>query len=519
MSVVAPTDPFGEPFLDAPEPKTSTGRKLGLVGGLVVLVGLVAGGGAYAFSLFGGGGAQPESVMPQSTVAFAKIDLDPSAGQKLDAVRFALKFPSAKGQVNENSDLGELAFKSLQNDGPLKGVDFAKDVKPWLGKRIGVGVMPGSTKTDPPVVMVALAVTDQAAAQKTLDTVAGRVGGARCQMVQDFALCTQSGQLARVVKAVTAGTLADNPNFRADMDRLGETGVASAWMDAGAANALSTGLTGAQSQFRAFAAQNGMSLGSMGTMATGPGNPKATGRSAMALRFDGANLELVGHSTGMAQAWAGTVAASTGLSDLPKGTLAAVGVANPDAQLKAAWPQFERGFSQIRPGVSLQQTLAPFEQATGLKLPDDLYAALGDQFTLAFGGQGAQGNVRVAAVTTGDPAVWRKLSTLGGPPGATGGGLVVKQVGNHTVLASSQAYGDEVASGSGLGASAPFQAALPAAAQARFAAYVDIAGVVAAFKQQIPADATTQLAGLSSFGVTVSGQGTDSDFDLRLITK
>ncbi|HEV7146353.1 MAG TPA: DUF3352 domain-containing protein [Pedococcus sp.] len=518
MSVVAPSDHFGEPFLEAPEPKTSTGRKLGLVGGLVVLVGLVAGGGAYAFSLLGGGGPQPESVMPQATVAFTKVDLDPSAGQKLDALRFALKFPSAKGQVSENSDLGELVFKSLQKDGPLQGIDFAKDVKPWLGKRVGVGIMPGATKTDPPVVMVALAVTDQAAAQKTLDTVAGRVGGARCQMVQDYALCTQSAQLARVVKAVAAGTLADNPNFRADMNRLGETGVASAWVDAGAANALSAGLTGAQSPFRSFLAKNGMPLGSMNGMAASPVDAKATGRSAVALRFDGANLELVGHATGMSQGWAGTVAASTGLSDLPKGTLAAVGVANPDAQLKAAWPQLERGFPQARPGVSLQQTLAPFERATGLKLPDDLYAALGDQFTVAFGGQGTKNDVKIAAVTTGDPRVWRKLSALGGPP-AAGGGLVVKQAGAHTVLASSQDYADEVASGSGLGSSAPFQAALPAAAQARFAAYLDIAGVVAAFKDQIPAETASQLAGLSSFGVTVSGQGTDSDFDLRLITK
>ena len=524
MSFATPSEAAGEPLLTDPEPQGRASRKLALVGGLLVLVGLVVGGGAYAFEMVGGGGTQPESVMPKATVAFAKIDLDPSAGQKLDALRFALKFPAVKGQVTENSDLAELAVKALQKDGPLKGIDFARDVKPWLGKRVGVGVMPGATAKAQPVVVVALAVTDQAAAQKSLDTLARRFGGARCQMVQDYALCTQSDQLARVVKAVGAGTLADNPNFRADLDRLGETGIATTWVDAGAAKALAPALSGPQSPFGSLVPfkstpfGSGTPFGSTAPSSISALNGTASGRSVVALRFEGANLELVGHWTGMAQPWAGTVAASTGLPDLPKGTLAAVGVANPDAMLKAAWPQLERQVSQMRPGVSLQQSLAPFERATGLKIPDDVYAALGDQLTVAFGGQGPHGDVKVAAVTTGDAAVWQKLMGLGGPPGA-GGGLTLKRVGVRTVLSTSPGYADQIGSGSGLGSSAPFQSALPFAAQARFAAYVDVAGILTAFKDQIPAHDAAQFAGLSSVGFTVSGEGTDSDFDLRLVTK
>ena len=97
---------------EAPEPKQSRVRTLALVGGLVAIVGGTAavGGGWLAFSKLNGGGPQPESVLPADTVAFMKFDMNPSAGQKVAAVRFALRFPDAKGKVNETSDLREVAF-------------------------------------------------------------------------------------------------------------------------------------------------------------------------------------------------------------------------------------------------------------------------------------------------------------------------------------------------------------------------------------------------------------------------
>ena len=119
-------------------PRPGRGRTVALVGGILAIV-AVGAGGAFAFQQVSGGGAQPESVLPANTLAFAKVDLDPSAGQKLDAIRFIRKFPDAKGEVKEDSDLREVVFKSLQDDGQLKGVDYAKDIEPWLGQRIGFG--------------------------------------------------------------------------------------------------------------------------------------------------------------------------------------------------------------------------------------------------------------------------------------------------------------------------------------------------------------------------------------------
>ena len=135
---------------DAPVQKQSRARTVVLVGGLVAIVAgtAAAGVGWTAFSRLNGAGPQPESVLPADTVAFMKVDLNPSAAQKVAAVRFALRFPEAKGQVTETSDLRKVAFDQMKQDSELKDVDYAADVEPWLGERFGVGLLPGATSKD-----------------------------------------------------------------------------------------------------------------------------------------------------------------------------------------------------------------------------------------------------------------------------------------------------------------------------------------------------------------------------------
>ena len=50
-------------------------------------------------------------------------------------------------------------------------------------------------------------------------------------------------------------------------------------------------------------------------------------------------------------------------------------------------------------------------------------------------------------------------------------------------------------------------------------AYADIAGILAAFKDEIPAETARQLAPLSAFGVSVSAEGHNAHFTVRLTTR
>ncbi len=140
-------------------------------------------------------------------------------------------------------------------------------------------------------------------------------------------------------------------------------------------------------------------------------------------------------------------------------------------------------------------------------MPDDLYAALGSQFSLVFGGMGeGQSEFRVAAVTNGDKAVLQKLADAAGQ-GMGAGGLTLTSGRDRTIVSLSDGYADEIASGSGLGDTPGFKDAVKDADSARVAGYVDIAGLVTAFKDEMGADTAKDFAGLSALGFTVSGEG------------
>ena len=53
----------------------------------------VAAAGAVVGTALSGGGDQPEQHLPGSAVLFAKVDLDPAASQKIDALRFLRTLP------------------------------------------------------------------------------------------------------------------------------------------------------------------------------------------------------------------------------------------------------------------------------------------------------------------------------------------------------------------------------------------------------------------------------------------
>ncbi|MGO4342972.1 DUF3352 domain-containing protein [Pedococcus sp. 2YAF34] len=499
-----PPEDDDAPLLGGPAPARRRGRTVALVGGLLGIV-VLGSGGAFAYSALSGGGAQPESVLPSTAVAFAKVDLDPSAGQKIDAVRFLRSFPKVKGQVSEDSDLRKVAFEALQKDGNLKDVDYAKDVEPWLGRRLGIALVPGATAKDEPTPVLALAVTDAGAAKKSLPSVASGLGGA-CRVLEDYAVCTEGkdgAALDAVVTATEKGSLADAPTFRQDMDALGEDGVAAAWFDSDKATPLMATLGGAA-----------------GVLPSGAANPTGSGRTAVALRFDGPNLELAGHVNGAKTQFMGTQRVGAALSGLPDDTLAAISVANAGDQLKAGWPEVEKSLRATLGTKEFDDGLKQVEDMLGISVPDDLAAALGSQFTVAFGGMGSDGAPKVAIVGNGDQAVLQKIATAGS--GLTSPDELAFRPGQgRSVLALTDDYATEVSTGKGLGEMPGFKDSVRDVDKARVAGYVDISGLVAAFKDESPSSKqeAADIANLAALGFTASGEGNSADFSVRLTTK
>ncbi|WP_252975295.1 DUF3352 domain-containing protein, partial [Janibacter melonis] len=267
---------YGQP--PVPPRRTGRGAKIAAFAAAGVLgLGLLGGGAVFAYSKVNGSGPQPEEALPGNAVAFAKVDLDPSADQKIDAYRFLRKFPDAKDAVGnpaDDADLRKVIFEGIQKEGGLEGLSYGSDVEPWLGDRFGVAMLAGG-EGEQPTGVVALAVTDTDKAKAGLAKATGAEGG-YCSVGDAFAICGQDQAVVdKAVNDAASGSLADSANFSDDMKALGEDGLMTAWVDGDAASKIA-----------------GAAM--MGGGSTG----QSSGRVAMALRFDGPTLELAGTASG-----------------------------------------------------------------------------------------------------------------------------------------------------------------------------------------------------------------------------
>jgi hypothetical protein len=468
-------------------------RTLALVGGLVAIVGgtAVAGGGWLAFSRLNGGGPQPESVLPADTIAFAKVDMNPSGAQKVAAVRFALRFPDAKGKVTESSDLRKVAFEKLQADGEFKDLDYATDVAPWLGERFGVGMLPGAGAKDEPIAVLALAVTDEDKARAALPQLTGKSDTA-CGVRDGFAICSEDRTTVTVLTEADQSTsLADSPQFASDMEALGEDGVAAAWVDLKKIGDAATETRGA-----------------LGLPGLPLGDVPQGGRLAVALRFAGPHLELAGRVTDMPLAWPAGRGSGNGVADLPSGTLAAFGLDGAGEQVTSSWTSSK----------DFAEDLERAESEYGVSLPEDLTAALGDRATLAYGGMDG-GTVNVGLRTAGDPAAVGRFVTAMNSDTMSDFRVHQGSADGDPVVASTEGYARQLASGGGLGGQQAFRDAVPGAKDARAVLYVDIAGLLKAHGDEVGQELRQTLQPFAALGVSTGGEGKAARFTVRLTTR
>src|SRR4051794_30814251 len=118
-------------ILGAPEaaPRGAGKGRLAAIGIGVVAVAGIGVGAAFAAGAFGGSSAQPETMVPATAVGYLSVDLDPSLGQKVDALRFLRKFPAAKASLGSTDDLRKWVFEqATQDDDSLSQLSYDRDV-------------------------------------------------------------------------------------------------------------------------------------------------------------------------------------------------------------------------------------------------------------------------------------------------------------------------------------------------------------------------------------------------------
>jgi hypothetical protein len=436
--------------VDAPS-RTRRGRWIAVVAGVAAVAVVAAGGVAVGLSL-SGGGTQPEALVPANAVLYVDVDLDPSASQKVDAVRFLRHFPAASKELGPTGDVRSLLGRALD------GLPISQNgrLPSWLGQRFGLALLPGSGGAQTPIPELVLQVTDEAAARTSL-TWAFQTG-ASVAVADGYAVVTQDPASAQgLIDQAHGASLASSPAFTDAMAPLGD-GVASFYLD-------TAGMAKLEQQ---LAPMLGLPTGQ-------PGDTGSGGVAAGVLRFQPDAVELVASAPSAAT----SDVPATLVSTLPDSTVVAVGGSSSAALIKAQTATLVQRLSTIG-GLGGGSLLTGLEPGAS-RLPQDLVALFGDQMAVSVDGGDLSTNPKIGFLSKTDAAKAQPAVTdvmrLFHREGTT---IVSRSTNDTVVLANDPSYATTLAAQDGtLGASAPFQSAVPDAAGASLVAFVNLSAIFA----------------------------------------
>ncbi|MEO6470871.1 MAG: DUF3352 domain-containing protein [Aeromicrobium sp.] len=475
----------------APKP-----RPKGLIVAAIAVPIVLIGGGAFAWQLLGGGGTQPDEVLPANVAAYARLDADPSASQKIKLFKLIKKAPNVAKELGIKTDTQDLrkdiTEEILGKD--CKNVDYDKDIKPWLGDRIGIAA------TSDLSALVAIQVTDEKAARKGIALATG------CQNLSDPGIVFAKGYalVAETQKAAAAAAkyavnkpLSAKRAFTEDMQSLGDQGIASVWVDAGVLNKA-----GGDSMFGGGAADKSLQ------------NVRS---AAFTLRAGDNNVEFTG--IGHTRDDIGKVA-TVNLGALPAKSLFVASVSGGAKQVDTQWSSLTQGFAQ----EEIDSTLKLIEDESGFKLPQDLKTLLGDNLTLVagdsnlsiletFSGPQDLNKLDIAIAMHSDSAAATKLAKQIAAKVAqfTGIELAVVTTKDGAVLATNETFAKDFKSGKKLSDSESFKSVIDRDESAYGGFFLDIAKIVKAARgMELSASDKrdlAQLKELQSFGLSATKDG------------
>ena len=220
----------------SPEPPRPKNRGLLAIVASVLAVVLIAGGGYAAWQFLAGGGPRPAEVLPASTFAVVTIDLNPSGGQKVEAIKTLRKFPSWKERtgLTPDSDVIKVIFDEATKDGPCKSLDYERDVKPWIGNRAAFGGV--QLGDDKPAPLLALQITDRENAKPGFAALvkcsgANKDDGFGWTVTDDYIIASDSTPHAEaIVSAGKKSPLSEDADFQKWTEEAGGPGILNAYV-------------------------------------------------------------------------------------------------------------------------------------------------------------------------------------------------------------------------------------------------------------------------------------------------
>jgi hypothetical protein len=447
----------------------------------VLAVVLIAGVGFAAWRFFFGGGPRPAEVLPASTFAEITVDLDPSGGQKVEAIKTLRKFPTfrEKSGLKPDSDPVRRLFDEAQKQGECKDLDYDRDVKSWIGQRAAFG---GVVIDDKPVPVVALQVSDADNA-RTGFTRLTKCAGFDHQddtfgwtLTDDYVVVSDTTAHAKTIVAQgQKSPLSDDPDFQKWTDEAGGAGIMNAYIGRKAVDVASKAVSsGGLLGLSPGGGVTGLS-GDEGAAADALAAYKDFKGAAAVLRFADGGIEL-SMAGGGGPSTKGKETVADHVAAMPKDTALLFALAVPPGAfdaLEKADPK--RSGSDLLSGM------------LGIDFPGDLKTLLGKSLSISLGGDAPSdlssiqepSDVSVGALIRGDndkiDALIAKLEQ------STGSSLDDLKVTKATkdgkvAIASTKAYADQLLGSGGLADDEGFKDAVPHADKAQAIFYADFDG-------------------------------------------
>jgi hypothetical protein len=447
-------------------------RKRLIALGVIVAGGAVVAAGAWAATSFFATGAQPAEVLPDSTIGYFSVDLDPSGGQKIEAIKMLRKFPGFVDQVDlqTDDDLRERFFEEITKSGECEGLDYAQDVKPWLGSRAAMAAV--DLGDDQPTPVGVVQVSDAGKAEdgvaKLIETCGGPddtsegIGG--WVVDGDWMVVAETEEIAQqVVDAADDGSLAGDAGFEKWTGEAGDDGFMSVYVAKAAAQYL----------------DDAAGMGSMfGGMPSTYGNDEVPPElqqiiddfdgAAATVRFDDGAVEVEYAMSNYQQGMTEFMESEEGVdmaAGLPADTVAAMGFS-----LKKGWGDavldYVRKTMSSSDGSDIDEQVAQLERETGLAIPEDIETLLGEGVTVSLGSgidpdaitNGGPGEIPVGMRIKGDAdeiqAVLDKIAAQAGPEAAEF--MQVSEGDGFAVIALKDDYRSALEDGGSLGDSAEY---------------------------------------------------------------
>ena len=552
----------GAPVPPQPRRSGSSAKKGLFLGGGVV--GLVAVGvGAWAAYNFFSTGPQPSEALPARTLGYASIDLDPSGGQKIEALRTLNKFPAFEDEVgiDTDDDIRKAIFDRIQDEADCEGLDYGDDIEPWLGDRAAFAAVDVGGEDPDPVIVLQVKDADQADAGLDKIKACDDSDDLGWAINGDWSVLAESSDIAeKVVEATEKGSLADDDDFRKWTGEAGDPGVVTLYAGPEAGDYFADhadsmfgfplGMVDDYACSMELPSDAGSGDGSddvgsddFGSDDVGPdcGDPSGPdisadlekklrdfGGLAVTVRFDDGAIEL--ETAGDAGIGIPGLSASGATADvvqsLPADTGAVYGLGFADG-----W--FGDLVDYVAPytGSDADELMAELSDMTGLDLPGDAETLAGDSAALALGsdfdpdaffGSEDGSDVPIALKIKGDPdKIDTVLDKLRGMAGPATNVLESDSEGDVIAIGPNADYRADVLKDGSLGDNDVFKDVVREADQAQTVLFVNVdefEDVIAEAAGDSDQELVDNLKPVSGFGVSAWVDGDVTHAVVRLAT-